>query len=166
MIDFALTKKQQELKEGLNGLGRYVIRPMSLEMDRNHEVPEHFLRNFMNMAKGIRSDDVGDFTEGGVATPAKASTKLSHANRTAAVGAEELAWADAAMLLCMPGPGLGAPPVRGTGTPEQKKRFFSSVLQMLRETLLISMDSADKGTSQLKMAQQEGKSSSVVPCFA
>jgi len=27
MIDFTLTKKQQELKEGLNQLGRYVIRP-------------------------------------------------------------------------------------------------------------------------------------------
>jgi acyl-CoA dehydrogenase len=124
MIDFALTKKQQELKEGLNNLGRYVIRPMSLDMDRKHEVPEQFLRNFMSLAKGIRSEDVGDFTEAGVTTAPRDPSKPSQTNRTAAIGAEELAWADAALLLCLPGPGLGAPPVRGTGTPEQKKRFF------------------------------------------
>jgi acyl-CoA dehydrogenase len=41
------------------------------------------------------------------------------------VAAEELAWGDPAMLLCLPGPGLGGPPVRGSGTPEQKERFFS-----------------------------------------
>lgn len=124
MIDFTLSKKQQELKEGLNSLGRYVIRPMSLEMDRNHEVPEQFLRNFMNLAKGVRSDDVGDLSEEGLSAAPKDASKASSANRTAAIGAEELAWADAAMLLCLPGPGLGAPPVRSTGTLEQKKRFF------------------------------------------
>lgn len=124
MIDFTLTKKQQELKEGLNNLGRYVVRPMSLEMDRNHEVPEQFLRNFMSLAKNVRSEDVGDFTEAGVSAPPRDPSKPSQTNRTAAIGAEELAWADAALLLCLPGPGLGAPPVRGTGTSEQKKRFF------------------------------------------
>jgi acyl-CoA dehydrogenase len=43
---------------------------------------------------------------------------------TSCIGAEELAWSDAALLLCLPGPGLGGPPVRGSGTPEQKERFF------------------------------------------
>jgi acyl-CoA dehydrogenase len=125
MIDFTLTKQQHELREGLNQLGRFVIRPMSLEMDKNKEVPEGFLRNFMKLSKSVRTDDVAEFTEEGTA-PAKPRdpSKPSQSNRTAAVGAEELAWADAAMLLCMPGPGLGGPPVRGTGTPEQKERFF------------------------------------------
>jgi acyl-CoA dehydrogenase len=125
MIDFVLTKQQHELKEGLNQVGRYVIRPMSLEMDKKKEVSESFLRNFMKLSKSFRSDDVAEFTEEGVRPErARDPSKPSQTNRTAAVGAEELAWADAAMLLCMPGPGLGGPPVRGTGTPEQKERFL------------------------------------------
>lgn len=121
MIEFSLSKKQQELKDGISNLGRYVIRPMSLEMDRNKEVPEPFLRNFMKLASGFRSNDVAE----AFGQETKRDTgKPSESNRTAAIGAEELAWADAAMLLCMPGPGLGGPPVRGSGTAEQKKRFF------------------------------------------
>ena len=123
MIDFVLSPKQQQLKEGINNLGKFVIRPMSLEMDRNHEVPEAFLRNFMKMASAFRSRDLAA-SFGEDETPKGDPSKPSEVNRTAAVGAEELAWADAAMLLCMPGPGLGGPPVRATGTPEQKKRFF------------------------------------------
>jgi acyl-CoA dehydrogenase len=123
MIDFVLSKKQQELKEGINGLGKYVIRPMSLEMDRNHEVPEAFLRNFMKLASAFRSRDLAE-SFGEADAPKHDPSKPSETNRTAAIGAEELAWADAAMLLCMPGPGLGGPPVRATGTAEQKQRFF------------------------------------------
>ncbi len=127
-IEFTLSKKQHELKEGINNLGKYVIRPMSLEMDRKHEVPEQFLRNFMNLSKGFSSNEVmNEFNEG---AKKKDPNKASETNRTAAVGAEELAWADAAMLLCMPGPGLGGPPVRGTGTAEQKQRFFGMFKDM------------------------------------
>jgi acyl-CoA dehydrogenase len=125
MIDFALTNKQKVLKEGINNLGRYVIRPMSLEMDRNHDVPESFLRNFMRTARAFRSDDLAEYTDAeSEAHKPRDPSKPSEVNRTSAVGAEELAWADASMMLSMPGPGLGGPPVRATGTPEQKRRFF------------------------------------------
>jgi len=124
MIDFALTKKQEALKEGIHNLGRYVIRPMSLQMDRNHEVPEAFLRNFMRMAQSFAASDL--IGAGGEAPVEKKRdpSKPSQTNRTSAIGAEELSWADAAMLLSLPGPGLGGPPVRATGTPAQKERFF------------------------------------------
>jgi acyl-CoA dehydrogenase len=125
MVDFTLSKKQRELKEGIHNLGRYVIRPMSLEMDRKHEVPEPFLRNFVQMAASFRGS-VGQFGAGADAAEEKPreEKKPGEGNRTAAIGAEELAWADASVLLALPGPGLGGPPVRATGTPEQKKRFL------------------------------------------
>lgn len=135
MIEFSLTKKQKELKDGIHQLGQYVIRPMSLDMDRKHEVPEGFLRNFMRMASAMRGgESLTDFDD---VAGEKASdpTKASQKNRTAAIGAEELAWADAAILLSLPGPGLGAPPVRATGTLEQKKRFFGMFKDMESGTL-------------------------------
>ncbi|MEZ4296879.1 MAG: acyl-CoA dehydrogenase family protein [Polyangiaceae bacterium] len=124
MIEFTLSKKQKDVQEGIRQLGKYVIRPMSLSMDRDKDVPEPFLRNFMRMAKGFRSQDMVDPAEG-VAARERDPSKPSETNRTSAIAAEELAWADAAMLLSVPGPGLGGPPVRATGTPEQKERFFS-----------------------------------------
>ncbi len=126
MIGYELSKKQQEIKEGIQSLGRYVIRPMSLEMDRLHEVPEPFMRNFMRMAKSFQGDELSAHTEGVDKPKAERDpNKPSETNVTAAVAAEEIAWADAALLLSMPGPGLGAPPIRATGTKEQKERFFS-----------------------------------------
>ena len=126
MIDFTLSKKQRELKEGIQSLGKFVVRPMSLAMDRNHEVPEAFLRNFVMMASSFRGS-VGQWG-GGAAAPveekARDEKRVSETNRTAAIGAEELSWADASLLLCLPGPGLGGPPISATGTPEQKARFL------------------------------------------
>jgi acyl-CoA dehydrogenase len=124
VVDFVLSKKQAALRDGLHQLGLHVIRPMSLAMDRNKEVPEEFLRNFMKMAQAFRSDDVETAFQGGSRVATK-TDKPSEANRTAAIGAEELAWADAAVGLSLPGPNLGGPPIRATGTPEQKVRFFS-----------------------------------------
>ena len=55
------------------------------EMDRNHEVPEQFLRNFMNLAKGFRSDDVmSEFQEDAPKKEADPN-KIRETNRTAAI---------------------------------------------------------------------------------
>lgn len=126
-MDFELTRKQKELKDALNNLGRFVIRPMSLQMDREHRVPDTFLKQFVAMASSVRSDEdvgaaLGDTEETKREPPSR--EKPSFGNRTAVVGAEELAWGDASLLLCLPGAGLGGPPVKATGTPEQKKKWF------------------------------------------
>src|SRR4029079_13619501 len=93
-------------------------------MDRNKDVPEPFLRNFMKLAKNLRSEDTADPMEEGGAPRDREPSKPTDANRTGAIAVEELAWADAAIPLSVPGPGLGGPPVRATGTSEQKERFF------------------------------------------
>jgi acyl-CoA dehydrogenase len=126
-MDFELTRKQKELKDALNNLGRFVIRPMSLQMDREHAVPETFMKQFIAMASSVRNDEEVGAALGDAETVKReppSREKPSFGNRTALVGAEELAWGDASLLLCLPGAGLGGPPVKATGTPEQKKKFF------------------------------------------
>src|SRR5262249_35077053 len=99
------------------------------------EVPEQFLKSFLQMASGFRGS-TGQFGAGGnVDDKPRDPSKISEGNRTAAIGAEELAWADASLLLNLPGAGLGGPPVNATGTPEQKKRFLGMFDDMLQTKL-------------------------------
>lgn len=132
MIDFTLSKKQRELKDGIHNLGKFVIRPQSLAWDRAHGIPEDFLRNFVQMASSFRGS-VGQFGAGAAAPEEKPrdDKKPSEGNRSAAIASEELAWADASIVLNLPGPGLGGPPVRATGTAEQKKHFLGMFDDML-----------------------------------
>lgn len=120
-IDFSFTKKQRALRDAIDSMGRHVVRPQSLSWDQNKAVPTEFLRNFYMMAKGMGgAGHLGSGDE-----PAREPGEASEMNRTVMAGAEALAWCDAALMLTLPGPGLGAPPVRGSGTPEQRRRFFS-----------------------------------------
>jgi acyl-CoA dehydrogenase len=129
-IEFTLSRRQHEIKEAIHGLARSVIRPECLKWDREHGVPEPFLRNLSMLAGSMAG--VGDHTRGEDDPTTLASHKASgeggkksSTNVTTIVAAEEMAWGDAGLLLCLPGPGLGGPPVRGSGTPEQKARFFA-----------------------------------------
>lgn len=132
MIDFELTSQQRMLKEALHDMGKNVIRPQSLAWDRAKDVDQDFLRNFYNMSQALKGDSnpMQDFQEG---PKHRDVSKPIHANRTAAMGAEELAWADASIMLSLPGPGLGGPPLRASGTPEQKERFFGIFRDMTDE---------------------------------
>jgi acyl-CoA dehydrogenase len=132
MIEFELTTQQRSLRDALHDLGKSVIRPQCLAWDRAHDIDQDFLRNFYNMSQALKGDanPMQDFQEG---PKHRDPSKPVHANRTAAIGAEELAWADAAIMLSLPGPGLGGPPLRASGTPEQKERFFGIFRDMTNE---------------------------------
>jgi acyl-CoA dehydrogenase len=123
-IEFSFSKKQLEMREAVRGLARNVIRPQALAWDRAGGIPEDFLRNMAMLATSMGSNamtsGLGDDGE----KPAATEKKKTGANLFSALAAEELSWGDPGLLLCLPGPGLGGPPVRGSGTPEQKKRFF------------------------------------------
>jgi acyl-CoA dehydrogenase len=133
MYEFQLTSMQQMLKESLGDLGKSVIRPQSLAWDRKKDIDEGFLRTFYGMSQSLKGDSnpMEDFQEGSARK--RDPNKPVQTNRTAAVGAEELAWADASIMLSLPGPGLGGPPVRASGTPEQRERFFKIFRDMSDE---------------------------------
>ncbi|GAC1571698.1 MAG: acyl-CoA dehydrogenase family protein [Polyangiales bacterium] len=79
------------------------------------------------LTKAVRSDDDLSAAFGDESRAPPSIDKPSQVNRTSLIGVEELAWADASVVLCLPGPGLGGPPVRNTGTKEQRARFFSMI---------------------------------------
>lgn len=124
-IEFSLSKKQLEMRDGIRGLAKNVIRPQALAWDREGGIPEEFLRNMARLATSMGSNamrsGVGDDDP---AEKKEAETKRGGSNLFSVLASEELAWGDGGLLLCLPGPGLGGPPVTGSGTPEQKKRFF------------------------------------------
>jgi acyl-CoA dehydrogenase len=79
----------------------------------------------LGLAGSATPRDFGDsdmLDKSGIARPTK---KEKQNNRIAIIGSEELAWGDPALILTFPGPGLGGPPVRFTGTPEQQTRAFA-----------------------------------------
>ncbi len=136
MIEFSLSSRQKSLQDMVRGFGRSIVRPQSLTWDREHAIPEAFLARFVEMAQSMGGASAAWGVQGlGAAADSKnaepaGEKKKSSAMVTSCIGAEELAWSDAALLLCLPGPGLGGPPVRGSATPEQKERFFAPFKDM------------------------------------
>jgi hypothetical protein len=49
-MEFSLSPKQKSLQEMVRGFGRSIVRPQSLQWDREHAVPEEFLARFVEMA--------------------------------------------------------------------------------------------------------------------
>ncbi len=125
-IEFTLSNRQRDLQAGVRSLAQSIVRPQSLRWDREHAIDEDFLRNLARMATSMGHGGLGtsaSLMRQEEEAPA-AEKKPKSQNLTTVLASEEMAWGDAALLLCVPGPGLGGPPVRASGTPEQKKRFF------------------------------------------
>lgn len=127
-VDFELSPQQQQIRGFIHEFAKSSLRPISLEADRTHRIPDDFLLRLGVMRSAMPGGSDSEIPEeyGGKETEKveKKDKKPSQAQRFAMLGAEELAWGDASILLCLPGPGLGGPPVRFMGTPEQKKRFY------------------------------------------
>jgi len=128
-IEFSLSNRQLEMREGIRGLAKGVIRPQALAWDRAGGIPEEFLRNMTRLATSMGTNamrsGLGDEVEDDAKKKEGEAKKKTGGNLFGVLASEELSWGDPGLLLCLPGPGLGGPPVRATGTPEQRKRFFS-----------------------------------------
>jgi acyl-CoA dehydrogenase len=124
MIDFTLSEMQDTVRQMVHWLAENEIRPIALEADRNHKIPDEFLRKMreMNISSGAISRKYGGDGDGAGGEKDKKGVKQN--NRVAVIGAEEMAWGDPAVILTMPGPGLGGPPVEIMGTPEQKQKYL------------------------------------------
>jgi acyl-CoA dehydrogenase len=119
------------VQEFAHQVAKGTLRAGSLEWDRAHRIPDDVLQNLSMLRGGFTQGEVPEEVggEGAGAGAAKDRRKKSQANRFAVIGAEELAWGDASVLLTLPGPGLGGPPVQYMGTPEQKQRFLGIFAQ-------------------------------------
>lgn len=127
-IEFTIDKKQLEMRDAVRNLAKHIIRPQALVWDREKAIPEDFLRNMARMATSFGSNamrsGLGEDADKPKDPPKEKKQGLG-SNLGSVLASEELAWGDPALLLCLPGPGLGGPPIRATGTREQKERFFS-----------------------------------------
>ncbi len=115
MIDFTLTKGQEQARDYAHQVALEEMRPISLECDRNEKIPESF---FLQMQSRYW---------GGAAAQARQQAEAQEerqGNLSSVISQEEMAWGDAALSTGIPGPGLAAPPILSQGTPEQQARFL------------------------------------------
>ena len=115
MIDFTLSKSQQEARDYAHQVALEEMRSISLECDRTENIPESF---FWNMQRRFWAGAGGQARKQAQAEEEKQENVLSILSQ------EEMAWGDAALSTAIPGPGLAAPPILSQGTPEQQMRFL------------------------------------------
>src|SRR4051812_20453462 len=127
MIDFELTPQQAQVKEMIHQFAKHVVRPISLQADKDHRIPDDFLLKLANMRGMMSAGEVpaeygGE--GGGAGDAAKDKKGKSQKNRVALIGGGGVGGGGISGLMSLPGRGLGGPPVQFTGTAEQKERFF------------------------------------------
>ncbi|MEX2327164.1 MAG: acyl-CoA dehydrogenase family protein, partial [Pseudomonadales bacterium] len=101
--------------EQLRDFGRSTIRPLGIERDKigSPTPPDHeFFKTVLK--RGLSKDYSSEDTRGLIGT-----------NVLRILQANENAYWDRSVASSLPGPGLGAGPVMGMGTPEQRKRYLS-----------------------------------------
>ncbi len=124
MISFALSEMQDNVRQMIHWFAENEVRPMALEADRTHTIPMAFHKKVkdLGISMGGLPKELGG--EGGGLGAQKDGKGIKQGNRLAVLGAEEMAWGDPAVILSLPGPGLGGPPVNIMGTPEQKAKYL------------------------------------------
>jgi acyl-CoA dehydrogenase len=120
VIEFELTPKMKTMRDMVHMFAETYVRPYAIQADQEGKAPEPFLEACKKFGLGLGSMDERAEEDGAGKDPKKESS----GNRMSMIASEEMAWGDPAVILNLPGPGLGGPPVKFTGTEEQKKRFF------------------------------------------
>jgi acyl-CoA dehydrogenase len=116
MINFTLSKAQQDFRDYAHQVALEEMRPISLECDRTEKIPESF---FWRMQQRFWAGSEG---QARIQAP---EGEERQGNVLSMLSQEEMAWGDAALSTAIPGPGLAAPPILSHGSPEQQARFLS-----------------------------------------
>jgi acyl-CoA dehydrogenase len=120
MIDTTLDAGFENVIGIVRHLGRTLLRPAGLEADRSGQpipVDHPMFLQFNQMGFTLGNMGVGKQSK-------RTKDGPSRVNRTAILASEELAYWDQGATMSLPGPGLGAPPIRILGTQDQKQRFL------------------------------------------
>ena len=121
-IDFELDERVAFVRDFVHAFAQDTLRPLAREADEKGKLPDETIKQLAGFA-GNRAGIMPEENKGdGAKAPVGAMM--------AVVGSEELAWGDPAVLLNIPGPGLAAPSIRASGTPEQQKRFLEDVFNV------------------------------------
>lgn len=113
MINFTLSKAQEDFRDYAHQVALEEMRPISLECDRSEKIPESF---FWKMQQR--------FWAGSSGQARMQAGEEKQDNAFSVLSQEEMAWGDAALSTAIPGPGLAAPPILSQGTPEQQAKFL------------------------------------------
>lgn len=118
MIDFELHPTVAVVRDFVHQFAETQLRPLARQADEKGELPKETIKQLAQFV-GNRATLTPDEVKGG--------SSESLGSMIAVVGSEELAWGDPAVLLNIPGPGLAAPSIVASGTPEQKRRFLDDI---------------------------------------
>src|ERR687895_1058494 len=118
-VDFELDETVAMIKQFVHSFAETKLRPLAREADEKGALPPDTIKELGQLAGNRASVMPEERVE------AAAGKRIG--SMIAVVGSEELAWGDPAVLLNIPGPGLAAPSIRASGTPEQRKRFLHDI---------------------------------------
>src|SRR5918992_68324 len=118
-IDFELDETLVVVRDFVHEFAKQTLRPLARQADEKGVLPKETINQLGELAGNRASIMPEERADSAVNKPI--------GSMIAVIGSEELAWGDPAVLLNIPGPGLAAPPIVASGTPEQKKRFLEDV---------------------------------------
>jgi acyl-CoA dehydrogenase len=121
-IDFELDETLVAVRDFVHQFAKETLRPLAREADEKGVLPKETIHQLGQLA-GNRASIMPE-------ERADTAVKKSIGSMMAVIGSEELAWGDPAVLLNIPGPGLAAPSILASGTPEQKKRFLDDIFNV------------------------------------
>ena len=125
-IDFELDETVATIRDFVHAFASETLRPLAREADEKGELPTEVIKQLGQLAGNRATIMAEERVE-------KSEDQKTIGSMVGVVGSEELAWGDPAVLLNIPGPGLAAPSIMASGTPEQKKRFLADIFNVESE---------------------------------